>query len=349
MQQRLAAGNFDEGTLKTFNAIDNFVKRSLLALVESVFGVAIIASEIAERQSYEDAALTGPGTFPLDRLVNFVDRQRLIAFCHCPEKLLVKNRIDNRFAQLRSARRKGFIPYICAGDPSLKRTVDLAFALEQSGADLLELGLPFSDPLADGIVNQLASQRSLTAGTTIHGVLDCVREIRKKSQTPIVLYSYLNPIFQFGADEFHREAEVAGVDGLLILDLPPEEDVDLPQTNVAHIRLIAPTTSADRIKKIAKNARGFLYYVSREGVTGAQQSIARSLPEKIAEVRAVSDLPVAVGFGISNANQAREVTQHADAIVVGSAIVDLISKHGDKPAMIEKVGAFAKTLADAVH
>src|SRR5437870_3542182 len=187
--------------------------------------------------------------------------------------LLVKNRIDNRFARLRSKKRKGFIPYICAGDPNLKRTVDLAFALEKSGADLIELGLPFSDPLADGIVNQLAAQRALAAGATIRGVFDCVREIRKKSQIPIVLYSYLNPIFQFGADKFHREAEDAGVDGLLILDLPPEEDADLSKTNVLHIRLIAPTTPVERIKTIAKNAKGFLYYVSREGVTGAQDSI----------------------------------------------------------------------------
>ena len=261
----------------------------------------------------------------------------------------MKNRIDNRFAQLRSAKRKAFIPYICGGDPNLKRTVDLAFTLEQSGADLLELGLPFSDPLADGLVNQLASQRALAAGTTIRGVFDCVRQIRKKSEIPIVIYTYLNPIFQFGAEKFHLDAEAAGIDGLLILDLPPEEDIDLPQTNVLHIRLIAPTTPAGRIERIAKNARGFLYYVSREGVTGAQDSIARSLPEKIAELRAASDLPVAVGFGISNANQAREVAQHADAVVVGSAIVDLISKHGDKSEMIEKVGAFAKTLADAVR
>ena len=259
------------------------------------------------------------------------------------------NRIEERFARLREARRKGFVPYICAGDPNLKRTVDLAFALEKSGADVLELGLPFSDPLADGIVNQLAAQRALAAGTTVRGVFDCVRQIRERSQIPIVLYSYLNPIFQFGADKFHREAEAAGVDGLLILDLPPEEDVDLPKTNVLHIRLIAPTTPPDRTEKIAKNARGFLYYVSREGVTGAQDSIATSLTEKIGELRKKSDLPIAVGFGISNPDQARAVARHADAVVVGSAIVDLIAKHGDRSATVEKVSAFAKTLADAVH
>jgi tryptophan synthase alpha chain len=259
------------------------------------------------------------------------------------------NRIDDCFARLRKEKRRGFIPYICAGDPSLKKTVELGLALQKSGADVLELGLPFSDPLADGIVNQLAAQRSLAAGTTVRGVFDCVREIRRKSQIPIVLYSYLNPIFQFGADKFHREAEDAGVDGLLILDLPPEEDVDLATGNLVRIRLIAPTTPADRMKKIAKSAKGFLYYVSREGVTGARDSIATSLSQKIAELRKISDLPVAVGFGISNPEQAREVAQHADAVVIGSAIVDLIAKHGDKPEMIQKVGTFARDLAKALH
>ena len=260
----------------------------------------------------------------------------------------MKNRIDNCFTQLRASRRKGFIPYICAGDPNLERTAELGLALEKAGADLLELGLPFSDPLADGIVNQLAAQRALTAGTTIRGVFDCVRQIRKKSQIPIVLYSYLNPIFQFGAEKFHHQAEAAGVDGLLILDLPPEEDIDLPKTNVLLIRLIAPTTPARRIETIAKNAKGFLYYVSREGVTGARDSISRYLPEKISELRKHSNLAIAVGFGISNSDQAREVAQHADAIVVGSAIVDLVAKHGDKPDMIEKVSAFAREIANAV-
>src|SRR5947207_1101877 len=259
------------------------------------------------------------------------------------------NRIDQCFARLRSQKRKGFIPYICAGDPNLKKTAEVGLALEQSGADLLELGLSFSDPLADGIVNQLAAQRALSAGATIRGVFDCVREIRRKTQIPIVLYSYLNPIFQFGADKFHREAEDAGVNGLLILDLPPEEDVDLGAGNLVHIRLIAPTTPADRIGRIAKGAKGFLYYVSREGVTGARDSISSSLPEKIAELRKLSDLPIAVGFGISKPEQAREVAQHADAVVVGSAIVDLIAKYRDKPEMIEKVSAFARELANAIH
>jgi tryptophan synthase alpha chain len=259
------------------------------------------------------------------------------------------NRIDNCFARLRQEKRKGFIPYICAGDPNLKRTVDLAFALEKSGAHFLELGLPFSDPLADGIVNQLAAQRALSAGATIRGVFDCVCEIRTKSQIPIVLYSYLNPIFQFGTKKFHRDAQDAGVDGLLILDLPPEEDVNLPQTNVLHIRLVAPTTPSDRMKAIARSANGFLYYVSREGVTGTRDSIASSLSDKLAQLRTHSKLPIAVGFGISNPDQAREVARHSDAVVVGSAIVDLIAKNRDRPEMIEQVATFARSLANAIN
>jgi tryptophan synthase alpha chain len=279
----------------------------------------------------------------------------------------VANRIDNCFAKLRSAKRKGFIPYICAGDPTLNKTVDLALALEQAGANLLELGLPFSDPLADGIVNQLAAQRALAAGATVHGVLDCVSQIRRRSQIPIVLYTYLNPIFQVGLERFHGEAQAAGVDGLLILDLPPEEDasvalassqwkagpartmgMDADAANLVHIRLIAPTTPPERVAKIVATAQGFLYYVSREGVTGARDAVASSLAEKIAALRKLSDLPIAVGFGISNANQAREVARCADAVVIGSAIVDLIAKYGKNSELIEKIGAFARELGDAV-
>jgi tryptophan synthase alpha chain len=272
------------------------------------------------------------------------------------------NRIDTCFDRLRSEKRKGFIPYICAGDPSLAKTVDLVLALEKAGADVLELGVPFSDPLADGVVNQLAAQRALAAGATVRGLFDCVREIRKSSQVPIVLYSYLNPIFQFGLEKFHREAEAAGVDGLLILDLPPEEEMLVGELDclkqsssrgptakhsVIHIRLIAPTTQAARMAKIASAAKGFIYYVSREGVTGAQETIASSLSDQIAQLRKHSGLPIAVGFGISNPDQARVVARHADAIVVGSAIVDLIAKHGE--ASVEKVSAFARELANAVH
>ena len=258
------------------------------------------------------------------------------------------NRIDLCFDRLRAAKRKGFIPYICAGDPSLKRTVELSLALEKGGADILELGLPFSDPLADGIVNQLAAQRALAAGATVRGVLDCVREIRRASQIPIVLYTYMNPIFQFGWEDFHGAAEAAGVDGLLILDLPPEEDAAGTATKLIHIRLIAPTTPPDRMALIARAAQGFIYYVSREGVTGARDGVAASVGGQLKELRKLSPLPIAVGFGISTPAQASEVAKDADAIVVGSAIVARVAEYGAKPDLIEKVMATVKPLIEAV-
>jgi tryptophan synthase alpha chain len=260
----------------------------------------------------------------------------------------MQNRIEKCFTNLRSKRRKGFIPYICAGDPNLAATVDLSLALVSAGADILELGIPFSDPLADGIVNQLAAQRALAAGTTVCGVLDSVRRIRAASDVPIVLYTYMNPIMLFGFEEFHGHAAAAGLDGLLILDLPPEEEAEFfSGGNLIHIRLIAPTTSPERIAAIARNAEGFLYYVSREGVTGAREDISASLADNLKQIRRFSDLPIAVGFGISNRQQAREVARHADAIVVGSAIVKLIEKSGSKS--VEEVGAFAREIARAIN
>jgi len=258
----------------------------------------------------------------------------------------MQNRIDQCFAALGARNEKAFIAYICAGDPDLARTVDLALALEKAGTDILELGIPFSDPLADGLVNQLAAQRALEAGATVPGVLNCIRQIRTRSQIPIVLYTYLNPIFQFGFDQFHREAAAAGVDGLLVLDLPPEEDQ--PSEGPFHIRLIAPTTPPKRIQRICSRAAGFIYYVSREGVTGVQSSVASSLEERVAEIRNWTRLPVAVGFGVSTAEQAREVAKVADAIVVGSAIVQRISESGTKPDMPERVGEFVAALVAAV-
>ena len=258
-----------------------------------------------------------------------------------------ENRIETTFESLRSKKRKGFIPYICAGDPDLDTTVEISMALTKAGADVLELGMPFSDPLADGIVNQLAAQRALASGTTIRGVFDCVRQIRQNSETAIVLYSYLNPILQFGFDQFHQQAAAAGVDGLLILDLPPEEEPEGSTHGLAHIRLIAPTTSPQRIADIVRNADGFLYYVSREGVTGVRDNVAASLGNQIAEIRRVSNLPIAVGFGISTPDQAKTVAQYADAVVVGSAIVDLMAKKGR--GSIAEVGKFAQAIARAIN
>ena len=277
----------------------------------------------------------------------------------------MSERIERLFVRCRDENRAGFIPYICAGDPNFARTVEIALALERNGADLLELGLPFSDPLADGIVNQLAAQRALEAGATAHGVLDCVREIRRASEIPIVLYTYLNPIFRFGIEKFNQAAADAGVDGLLILDLPPEEDANAQKLDglkpsslrnendnnaakIVRVRLIAPTTPPERIALIAKAARGFIYYVSREGVTGARDSVAQAFEEKLALIRQHTDLPVAVGFGISNPEQAATVARVADAVVVGSAIVDLIGKIGDRDDLADRVGKFVAPIVSAI-
>jgi tryptophan synthase alpha chain len=256
------------------------------------------------------------------------------------------NRIDHCFSALAERNEKAFIAYICAGDPDFPRTIELALALEKAGVDLLELGVPFSDPLADGLVNQLAAQRALEAGATVPGVLDCIRQIRRQSQIPIVLYTYLNPIFQFGFERFQREADEAGVDGLLLLDLPPEEDP--PSVGPLHIRLIAPTTPAERIEQICRHAAGFIYYVSREGVTGVQSGIASSLGDRVSEIRRHTKLPVAVGFGISTPDQAREVAKVADAVVVGSAIVQQISENATLPDFPARIGEFVVSLVAAV-
>lgn len=262
----------------------------------------------------------------------------------------MENRIDACFRHLRAWNAKAFIAYIAAGDPSLAQTADLVFALEKAGADLVELGIPFSDPLADGIVNQLAAQRALEGGATVRGVLECVRAVRRSSQIPIVLYTYLNPVFQFGLDNFHRTAQSAGVDGLLILDLSPEEELpnELASPNeLKHIRLIAPTTPPGRIAKITAGAGGFIYYVSRAGVTGEQAGVAPSIAERVALVRTTTDLPIAVGFGVSTASQVREVARFADGVVVGSAIVKRIAEHGKSAGLLEAVSDFVRPLAAA--
>jgi tryptophan synthase alpha chain len=275
-------------------------------------------------------------------------------------------RIEPLFARCWEEKRAAFIPYICAGDPNFARTVEIALALEKAGADLLELGVPFSDPLADGIVNQLAAQRALEAGATVRGVLDCVREIRWQSEIPVVLYTYLNPILRYGIAAFERDAIDSGVDGLLILDLPPEEDRNVEKhdglkpssstiekttvtAGLVRIRLIAPTTPPERIAAIAMSARGFIYYVSREGVTGARDSIAQSVEQKLTIIRQHTCLPIAVGFGISNPEQAAAVARVADAVVVGSAIVDLIGKIGDRENLADCVGKFVSPIVSRIR
>ncbi len=259
------------------------------------------------------------------------------------------NRIDQAFERLRARGEKGFIAYIGAGDPDLAATEKLAVALEKAGVDVLELGVPFSDPLADGVVNQQAAQRGLASGTTLRGVLESVRRIRESSQVPIVLYTYMNPVYLYGFGPFLKDAEAAGVDGVLLLDLPPDEDFGEFEiaSNVRRIRLIAPTTPPERIAELTRRAEGFIYYVSREGVTGEQSRISETLPQGVAAIHAATALPVAVGFGISNPEQAAEVARHADAVVVGSAIVRKIAEYGSQPDLAERIAAFVRPLAAA--
>ncbi len=263
------------------------------------------------------------------------------------------NRIDECFARLRSANRPGFIAYITAGDPDLAVTELLVVALESAGADIVELGVPFSDPLADGVVNQMAAQRALDAGATLDKLLETIRRIRTKSQIPLVLFTYLNPLYVHGFEKFHEEAAAAGADGILILDLPPEE-IDANREladrhRLKSIRLIAPTTPPARMERIAKAADGFIYYVSREGVTGEQAALSDSIAAQVAEIKKHTDLPVAVGFGISTPAQAAEVARCSDAAVVGSAIVRRIAEHGKSPDLPSLVADFVRPLAQAAH
>lgn len=261
------------------------------------------------------------------------------------------NRITARFAELKAARKKGFVVYIGAGDPTLAATRDLTLAFDKIGVDVVELGVPFSDPLADGLVNQLAAQRGLEAGATPRKVLETVAEIRRSSQVPIVLYIYFNLLHKWGLAEFVEAAARSGVDGLLVLDLPPEESENyealMQQHGLATIYLVAPTTPEDRIELIVRRGTGFIYYVSREGVTGMQSSISQNIGDMTDKIRKHTQLPIAVGFGISNPAQARAVAQNAEAIVVGSAVVNQIATHGKSPDLVARVSAFTKELVDA--
>jgi len=262
------------------------------------------------------------------------------------------NRIEERFQNLQNRRQKGFVVYIGAGDPNLQATHDLALAFDRLGVDVLELGVPFSDPLADGLVNQLAAQRGLEAGTTPPKVLETVALIRRQAQIPIVLYIYFNLIHCYGLERFIKDAAQAGVDGLLVLDLPPEESENyeelMRQNGLCNIYLVAPTTPDDRMEYIVKRGVGFIYYVSREGVTGMQQQVSDTIASMTEKIRAHTKLPVAVGFGISTPEQARVVAAQAAAVVVGSAIVNQIALHGKSPDLVSEVSHYVQSLVSAV-
>ena len=258
------------------------------------------------------------------------------------------SRISDTFAELKRAGRGGFIPFITAGDPDLATTELLLVELAKAGADIIELGVPFSDPVADGEVIQRASERALRNGVTVHDALTCARNVREHIEVPIILFSYFNPLLQFGGERLAIAANEAGIDGVLVTDLIPEEAESWTQTLLGQgldlIFLVAPTTSDERLAHIAQQARGFIYAVSRAGVTGARDQMTRDAEALVKRVRAVSDLPVAVGFGISTLEQVRAVWRFADAAVVGSAIVREIENLRDSPDLVKRVGEFARSL-----
>jgi len=260
-------------------------------------------------------------------------------------------RIENKFRQLKLEGRKAFIPYITAGDPTLQMTLDLVLSLEKAGADVIELGVPFSDPIADGPVIQRATERALHKGVTLRMVLELGAAIRKKSEIPLVLFSYFNPLLNHGLDKLAQDAANAGFDGILASDLTVEESEQFVQTARAAglntIFLVAPTSSRERMQKIAETCTGFLYAVSRTGVTGERQELANDLREFVRTLREFTQLPIAVGFGISRPEHVRAVWQEADGAIVGSSIVKKIEEHIGQPELVAKVAAFATWLKDS--
>jgi len=262
-------------------------------------------------------------------------------------------RIAQRFQKLAADGQKGFVAYITAGDPSGEAALEIMHALEAAGTDVIELGIPFSDPLADGPTIQAASGRALAAGMTVPRALELVRKFRATSELPVVLFTYLNPVYVYGFDRFLMDATAAGADGLLILDLPPDEadqNAELISAGgLAPIRLIAPTTPPERMAKIAATGKGFVYYVSREGVTGEQATISDTIASQVAELRRHTPLPIAVGFGISTPEQSAAVAQNADAVVVGSAIVRRIAENAASADLAQHVANFVRPLVQAAR
>lgn len=248
------------------------------------------------------------------------------------------DRLARTFARTRLDNRAAFVAYLCAGDPDFDTSLAACRALLAAGADVLELGVPFSDPLADGLTNQLAAQRALAAGMTPARVLELVRRLRETSEAPIVFYTYYNLVFSAGVETSVQAAKAAGVDGMLVLDLPPEESAEFTAACTRHgmkiVRLVAPTTPDARLPRLCADATGFIYYVSREGVTGVRGDLAADIPQAVARIRAHTTLPVVVGFGLSTRDQVRSVGRSADGVVVGSALVNVIATHLAEPAAI---------------
>ena len=263
----------------------------------------------------------------------------------------VPGRIERTFARLRSEGHPGLVTFTTAGDPDLPRSGEILKALDRAGADVLEIGVPFSDPLADGPVIQRATERALAAGGNLRSALSLVDEIRRDVSAPIVLFTYANPLLRMGIESFARRASAVGVDGVLALDLPVEEAGEfrevLASEGLDTIFLLSPTTTDDRIRKAAELGRGFLYGISRLGVTGARDRVASGAEDLVRRIRARTTLPIALGFGISRPEHVAEVGAYADAAVVGSALVSLIAEASGSPGLIERVEAYVRSLKGA--
>jgi tryptophan synthase alpha chain len=258
------------------------------------------------------------------------------------------SRLASTFGRLRGNGHPGLVTYVTAGDPDLGRSAQILEALDHAGADVLEVGVPFSDPLADGPVIQRATERALASGTTLPRVLDMIATLRQQVAAPIVIFSYANPVFRMGAEQFADRAAKAGVDGVLILDLPIEEADDfrdmMGRRAIDTIFLLSPTTTDARIRRAADLGSGFLYAISRLGVTGARDQVASGAREMVQRIRAATDLPVAIGFGISKPEHVREVGRWADAAVVGSALVNVIAEAGAAPDLAARVEEYVRWL-----
>ena len=253
--------------------------------------------------------------------------------------------IETRFNDLSKRGEKALVVYLTAGDPSLPKTEELIMALDAAGVDILEIGVPFSDPTADGPIIQAASQRALKGGATLQSILDMIARVRKTSAIPIVLFGYYNPIFVCGNKRFAKRAQRSGVDGILVVDLPPEESAELRQytdrAGIDFISLIAPTTTDERIGKISRHATGFLYYISITGVTGTQKPLLDDIKNDMKRIRGMTPLPVVVGFGISTPQQAAQIAPYADGVVIGSAFVRMIGENSGKDNLVQIISRYA--------
>ena len=263
------------------------------------------------------------------------------------------SKLNRTFAQLRQSGEKALIIYVMAGDPSLQETEQLVVELEQAGADIIELGVPFSDPIADGPVIQQAAERALRSGTSLRTILPMVTSLRVRTQIPLVLMAYYNSIHAFGPERFCREAAQAGVDGLIMPDMPPDEAGPLKGPAAAAglplIFLLAPTSTAERRTFVARQSQGFVYYVSLTGITGAKLLSMADVGKNVEKIRKVTHVPVAVGFGVATPEDAAKVAAIADGVIVGSAIVKLIAAHQQKPEMVKHVGEFVRSLKNAMR